>query len=69
MCHDPHGISLTGIGRPTQQVSGLLNFSVAAGTHQVRPTSNGKLYADTGTKQCYLVCHGKNHNPCSYTDC
>ena len=62
------GISVTGIGRPAQQQSGLLNFYTGPGTHQVT-ASNGKLYADTTNKQCYMVCHGKNHNPCSYSNC
>lgn len=68
VCHDPHGISLTGIGRPAMQLSGLLNFYTGPGTHQVT-ASGGRLYADTVNKQCYMNCHGKDHNPCSYTDC
>lgn len=68
VCHDPHGISLTGVGRPAQQQSGLLNFYVGPGTNKVTP-SNGKLYADTVNRQCYMTCHGKDHNPCSYTNC
>jgi len=62
-CHDPHGISLTQ-GNATNN-SNLLNFRAGVVT-----TSSGGLlkFVDMPGNhgQCYLTCHGKNHNPLSY---
>lgn len=62
-CHDPHGISIT-----QGTVSGntnLINFKAGV----VTPSSTGQLkfVSLPGNQgQCYLTCHGKNHNPLSY---
>jgi predicted CXXCH cytochrome family protein len=63
VCHDPHGVSATQ-GNPTNN-SKLVNFD----TTVVTPSSSGRLqYISQGTNrgQCYLRCHGSNHNPFSY---
>jgi len=63
VCHDPHGISVTQ-GTITNN-SKLINFDRAV----VNPSSGGQLRFEsisTNTGRCYLSCHGKNHNPCSY---
>jgi len=63
VCHDPHGISATQ-GNSTNN-SKLINFD----TSVVSPNSAGILrYESTGTfaGQCYLSCHGRNHNPATY---
>lgn len=55
VCHDPHG---SGFAR-------LINFD----TSVVSASSSGRLeYNSRGTfaGECYLSCHGKNHNPCTY---
>lgn len=60
VCHDPHGISI-GQGNSTNN-SHLVNFQVGV----VQPNSAGRLeFIDTGTfsGECYLSCHGENHNP------
>ncbi len=62
-CHDPHGISITQ-GNSLSN-SKLINFNTAV----VGPNSAGILRfesAGTFSGRCYLSCHGKNHNPCSY---
>lgn len=63
-CHDPHGISSTQ-GNSINN-SNLINFS----TLIVSPPSGGGAirFADTGVNhgQCYLTCHGANHNPRTY---
>lgn len=62
VCHDPHGISATQ-GNSTNN-SKLINFN----TSVVSP-SNGQLrFESQGTfaGRCYLLCHGKTHNPCTY---
>jgi len=54
-CHDPHG---SGFAR-------LINFNTAV----VSASGSGRLeFNSTGTfsGECYLNCHGKNHNPCTY---
>jgi len=56
-CHDPHGV----VSKPH-----LINFNTA----YVTPSSSGRLeFNDTGTYRgnCYLRCHGKDHNPKSYS--
>lgn len=63
VCHDPHGISST--QGSTLSNSRLLNFDTSivtrSGTQAIR-------WERVGTTQgrCYLVCHGKDHNPISY---
>lgn len=55
VCHDPHG---SGFAR-------LINFD----TSVVSPSGSGRLeFNSTGTfsGECYVNCHGKNHNPCTY---
>ena len=62
-CHDPHGIS-AGTGNTTNNAH-LINFDVTI----VQPNSKGLLkFEDLGTRrgQCYLRCHGKDHNPKTY---
>jgi predicted CXXCH cytochrome family protein len=62
-CHDPHGISMTQ-GNISNN-SNLINFR----TGVVTPSSGGQLkFVGMGSNhgQCYLTCHGKNHNPLSY---
>lgn len=57
VCHDPHA---SGFAR-------LINFD----TSVVFPNNSGRLeYISTGTYsgECYLSCHGRNHNPCSYSN-
>ena len=56
VCHDPHG---SGYAR-------LINFdtSVVSG-----PNGSGTpVFNSTGSfsGECYLSCHGRNHNPCTY---
>jgi predicted CXXCH cytochrome family protein len=55
-CHDSHG---------SRSNAHLIVFD----SEVVRPSSIGRLeYVDTGNQagQCYLSCHGKDHNPLSY---
>jgi len=62
-CHDPHGISSTQ-GNSVNNAH-LINFD----TRFVTPTTGGLLRYDSqgaNRGRCYLVCHGKNHNPESY---
>ncbi len=62
-CHDPHGISNTQ-GNSLNN-SNLINFDVKI----VSPNSKGKLqFVDQGKfrGQCFLNCHGKEHNPERY---
>ncbi|HHC73111.1 MAG TPA: hypothetical protein ENK54_09465 [Thiotrichales bacterium] len=63
VCHDPHGVQTYG-GRPERSEK-LINFD----TSVVQPNSSGLLYYEsrgTFAGACYLSCHGKNHNPCTY---
>ena len=63
ICHDPHGISSLQ-GTSTRNTH-LINFD----TNIVKASSSGRLYfEDLGNRkgQCYLTCHGENHNPLSY---
>jgi hypothetical protein len=55
-CHDSHGVA----GQ-----AHLINFN----TTYVTPSSSGRLeFNDLGLfhGNCYLTCHGANHNPRSY---
>ncbi len=63
ICHDPHGVSSTQ-GAAINH-SHLINFNIAV----VTPSSSGRLeFRDLGTFQgeCYLRCHGKDHDPENY---
>lgn len=63
VCHDAHG--------STANV-GLINFMLRdrTGKAVVSPSSNQKrlqfISVGPGQGQCYLVCHGQNHEPKSY---
>jgi predicted CXXCH cytochrome family protein len=63
-CHDPHGVS-SSLGGTALSNSRLINFNTAivtkSGTQAIRWERVG-----TSGGRCYLVCHGKNHNPISY---
>jgi len=62
-CHDPHGISATQ-GNSLNN-SHLINFDITI----VGPNDQGILkFEDLGTftGQCFLKCHGDNHNPRVY---
>ena len=62
-CHDPHGVSATQ-GNSINN-SHLINFDL----NIVSPNSSGLLMfedLDTFRGQCYLSCHGKDHDPGSY---
>ncbi len=59
-CHDPHGISST--QGSALNNSHLINFDITI----VEPNDQGLLkFEDLGTfsGQCFLKCHGVNHNP------
>ncbi len=63
ICHDPHGVSATQ-GNSTNNGK-LINFD----TSIVRPNGSGQLrFESQGVfrGRCYLLCHGKDHNPESY---
>ena len=62
-CHDAHGISATQ-GNTTNN-SRLINLSTTDNT-PVGSGATAKLYIDTVTRKCYLVCHGESHNGRSY---
>ena len=62
-CHDPHGVSATQ-GNSINN-SHLINFDL----NIVSPSSSGLLqFEDQGTfrGQCYLTCHGEDHDPKDY---
>jgi predicted CXXCH cytochrome family protein len=62
-CHDPHGVSATQ-GNSFNN-SHLINFDL----NIVSPNSRGLLmFEDLGTfrGQCYLSCHGEDHDPKEY---
>ena len=62
-CHDPHGVSATQ-GNSFNN-SHLINFDL----NIVSPNSRGLLmFEDLGTfrGQCYLSCHGEDHDPREY---
>ena len=55
ICHDPHASNF----------EKLINFD----TSVVSPNSSNRLeFNSTGTfaGECYLSCHGRDHNPCTY---
>jgi len=61
-CHDAHG---------SRSNPHLIDFELRDGTGAtvVTPSSGGQLsytQTSTGHGQCYLTCHGVNHNPLSY---
>ncbi|MEK6776809.1 MAG: cytochrome c3 family protein [bacterium] len=64
ICHDPHGIS-SNQGN-TVNNSHLINFDLSV----VSPVgmNSQPIFEDQGTfkGRCYLMCHGKRHNPKSY---
>ena len=63
VCHDPHGVSLTQ-GNATNNAR-LINFDLDV----VHPPSGGVLSFDKQAGRhgaCYLLCHGKEHNPETY---
>ncbi len=63
VCHDPHGISYSQ-GTDSGN-SNLINFDRTV----VFPDSDGRLeFEDLGTfrGQCYLTCHGEEHDPEDY---
>lgn len=56
VCHDPHG----------SDFDRLINFD----TSVVSPNNAGRrefISAGTFSGECYLSCHGRNHNPCTYS--
>jgi ribosomal protein L40E len=63
VCHDAHGAAAN---------VGLINFMLRdrTGKTVVSPSSNQKRLAfislGPGRGQCYLICHGENHEPKSY---
>lgn len=63
-CHDPHGVSST--QGTAANNSHLINFDL----NIVQPSSSTGLlfFEDLGisTGQCYLTCHGQDHNPEEY---
>jgi hypothetical protein len=63
VCHDPHGVP-SGTGATTVRNARLINFQ----TTVVTPSAGRLYWESTGTNsgRCYLVCHGKDHNPLSY---
>ncbi len=64
VCHDPHGISSTQ-GNATNN-SKLINFdtSVVTAVSSTVPIRFEVTGVNRG--RCYLVCHGKTHNPLTY---
>jgi hypothetical protein len=65
VCHDAHG---------SRQGVGLINFMLqdSTGRTVVTPSqSQGRLEfisLGPGRGQCYLTCHGENHEPEEYPD-
>ena len=62
-CHDPHGISQ--MQGTALNNSHLINFDL----NIVQPNLTGQLYFEdqgTFTGQCFLSCHGSDHNPKAY---
>ena len=62
-CHDPHGISST--QGTTLNNSRLINFQTGVVTAVSGQAIRWERVGTTGGR-CYLVCHGKTHNPFSY---
>jgi hypothetical protein len=59
-CHDPHGVQAA-----AANASHLINLDL----DYVSPSGSGQLkYEDLGnrTGQCYLTCHGEDHDPYIY---
>jgi hypothetical protein len=61
-CHDAHG---------SRQNIGLINFMLRtrSGKNVVAPSGSGRLEfisLGPGAGQCYLMCHGVNHDPKQY---
>ena len=64
ICHDPHGVSAAQ-GATAFNNSHLINFD----RRFVTPSSSGLLRFEDlgeGRGQCYLTCHGQDHNPRTY---
>ncbi len=63
VCHDPHGISST--QGSVLSNSRLVNFQTGVVT---AASGQAIRWERVGTTQgrCYLVCHGKSHNPLTY---
>ncbi len=64
VCHDAHG---------SRRNSHLINFMLQdrTGKAVVTPSSSGRLEyisLGPGRGQCYLTCHGEDHNPLEYKD-
>lgn len=55
ICHDPHA---------SEQQERLMNFDVSV----VAPSGSGRIEynATVNGGECYLNCHGRDHDPCSY---
>ncbi len=62
-CHDPHGISST--QGSVLSNSRLINFQTGVVTKSGTQAIRWERVGTTGGR-CYLICHGKNHNPLSY---
>ncbi len=62
-CHDPHGISST--QGTVLSNARLMNFNSVAVKQSGTQAIRWERVGTTGGR-CYLVCHGKNHNPLSY---
>ena len=56
VCHDPHASNF----------EKLINFDTSVVSPS--PSTNRLEYNSTGTRsgECYLSCHGRDHNPCTY---
>ncbi|MFZ4546909.1 MAG: cytochrome c3 family protein [Bacteroidales bacterium] len=63
-CHDAHGVS--GTQGNNINNSNLINFWTTIVS--ASPNNGAIRFVDQGVKrgQCYLVCHGVNHNPYNY---
>jgi predicted CXXCH cytochrome family protein len=59
-CHDPHGIQDT--GGTAANNHRMVSFDMTI----VGPDRMGRLYLDSGTRECYLSCHGVEHGPERY---
>lgn len=63
VCHDPHGISST--QGTVLSNSRLINFNSVVVTRSGTQAIRWERVGTTGGR-CYLVCHGKDHNPLTY---
>jgi predicted CXXCH cytochrome family protein len=59
-CHEPHGIQ--DAGGNTVNNHRLVSFDLTI----VGPDRMGRLYFDSGARECYLSCHGVEHSPARY---